>query len=853
MSATSTRRSNDPESPHLVRVSSRFLVLSLLSCVLVAYAVGRTARIVLVINPQIQLLQSQHALETNRSGEVPVLKLPNPKLQAGKIVPQTTYTSKTFDTARSASLSSRWVVTEEGKQQCVDSSEESCPAQPPVPPLPTSTSSDDDEEEHLPQGQHLLVDIENVNSAFLNSEEQLAKAMLDLVNECGLTLLSYHCHGLTPMGVSCAGVLLESHVSFHTWPVEGVITLDLFTCGDESLLPLIPLIERLFSIPMAGEADPPQMVWAHKYRGFSDPKHDEVTELTDFYNFPMGRMTDYKLQIATVETDFQRVDVVDVLRPQYQSLQEYKKSLAVDGSYEATHPEFFEPDRIVFLDGVLQSRRTGDAPYHEGLVHPAMFAHDNPKRVAIIGGGEGATLREVLKHKTVEKVIMIEIDKLMVDTSREFLPAWSDCSMLEGGTGSCFEDPRVEVYYEDAFAWFIDRFHEEGKITAEPFDIVIMDALDPQVQKDFVDALYDGGPFLKSLPNAIGEKGILVAQMGEAPLMQQPAEEHSVNKNRVKFMRSLVDLGFQSIRDYEIGHGGFESPWQVTVSFKSLQTKGNWFADTALVDVKMRSRLIPTKDGTTPLRYFDGATMKLYMFPSRTSEIVFCRGSEPSKLAECQSGHGYNPQLPNVPTSDLEVRPSALGINAGRGLFTKRDIAKDSYIGLEGLVHSVYYGPSTFALMERMYNEYEDEEGGYAHDAVANFAYWYGGSFGYRGQNIVFVASTEQIFRNHGCNGTNNVGHNLEITEATADPAVIPEEILSRYSGRAVAYHPARERQVHFYSGGYPRRDIKQGEELVDNYLGMVGVDPEDWASDVKSLQAQCSGAMGDIKRLETL
>jgi spermidine synthase len=50
--------------------------------------------------------------------------------------------------------------------------------------------------------------------------------------------------------------------------------------------------------------------------------------------------------------------------------------------------------------------------YHEALVHPALFSHSNPKRVAIIGGGEGATLREVLKHNTVSEAIMIEIDEV---------------------------------------------------------------------------------------------------------------------------------------------------------------------------------------------------------------------------------------------------------------------------------------------------------------------------------------------------------------------------------------------------------------------------------------------------------
>lgn len=132
----------------------------------------------------------------------------------------------------------------------------------------------------------------------------------------------------------------------------------------------------------------------------------------------------------------------------------------------------------MFLDGVLQSRRSGDAAYHEALVHPSMFAHDGPKRVAIIGGGEGATLREVLKHKTVEKVVMIEIDKEMVRLSREYLPEWNDCSMLIGRADNCFDDERVEVYYDDAFAWFIDRFGTNSTYSDdEHFDVIIMDAL----------------------------------------------------------------------------------------------------------------------------------------------------------------------------------------------------------------------------------------------------------------------------------------------------------------------------------------------------------------------------------------
>ena len=169
----------------------------------------------------------------------------------------------------------------------------------------------------------------------------------------------------------------------------------------------------------------------------------------------------------------------------------YRKSLTGDGSYEATHPELYRPDRVVFLDGVMQSTLYGDEAYHEALVHPGMFAHPHPRRVAIIGGGEGATLREVLKHRTVETATMIEIDEVMVNVSHQHLPTWSDCSAFTD-TEWCVEEPRADVRYEDALAWFIDRFDEDGskreEEDAEPFDVIIMDALDPQDNIPFAEA-----------------------------------------------------------------------------------------------------------------------------------------------------------------------------------------------------------------------------------------------------------------------------------------------------------------------------------------------------------------------------
>jgi S-adenosylmethionine decarboxylase proenzyme len=147
-------------------------------------------------------------------------------------------------------------------------------------PMPLPERLDPTEQEHMPSGQHLLVDMKGVDADFLNSEERLSKAMVEVVNVSGLTLLSYHCHALSPTGVSCVGVLLESHISFHTWPKEGVITLDLFTCGSKPLLPAVQVVETLFGIP-AEEGGKVRSRWSHELRGFRSEEAKKKNYLDD--------------------------------------------------------------------------------------------------------------------------------------------------------------------------------------------------------------------------------------------------------------------------------------------------------------------------------------------------------------------------------------------------------------------------------------------------------------------------------------------------------------------------------------------------------------------------------------------
>src|SRR5215203_2839993 len=120
----------------------------------------------------------------------------------------------------------------------------------------------------------------------------------------------------------------------------------------------------------------------------------------------------------------------------------------------------------LFLNGNLQFNSFDEYRYHEALVHPAFAAYDGePKRVLVLGGGDGLALREILKYKSVETVQLVDLDPMMTGLSRA-LPALAELNH------NSFEDPRVYVTNADAFVWL-------DNADLEPFDIAIVDFPDP--------------------------------------------------------------------------------------------------------------------------------------------------------------------------------------------------------------------------------------------------------------------------------------------------------------------------------------------------------------------------------------
>lgn len=154
--------------------------------------------------------------------------------------------------------------------------------------------------------------------------------------------------------------------------------------------------------------------------------------------------------------------------------------------------------RVMALDGVIQTAEADEFIYHEMLTHVPLFAQGKPRRVLIVGGGDGGILREVTKHREVEQVTLVEIDKAVVETCKVFLPRHSN---------GAFDDLRLRLVIDDGMHFV--------STTNERFDVIISDSTDPAGPGEVLFS----GDFYQACGRCLSEDGILVTQNG-VPFMQ---------------------------------------------------------------------------------------------------------------------------------------------------------------------------------------------------------------------------------------------------------------------------------------------------------------------------------------------
>lgn len=270
-------------------------------------------------------------------------------------------------------------------------------------------------------GTHLIIDLYGAER--LDDLDWIDETLRECVKAAKATLLDLNLHHFTPHGgVSGVAVLAESHISIHTWPEYQYAALDIFTCGHSEPHNAIPVLKERFK--------PSRVAVDEQLRGKA----------------PYSQW------------------IPEVLHPGYRSSFETHNVLYDSGS-ELQRSRVFEHQRlgrVLMIDDILQTTEADEFVYHEMMSHVPILAHGNVKKVLVIGGGDGGMIEEVLKHKSIERVVMVEIDRTVVDLALQWFP-----SIHKGA----FDDPRMELVITDGFVYCGE--------TEERFDVIIVDSCDP--------------------------------------------------------------------------------------------------------------------------------------------------------------------------------------------------------------------------------------------------------------------------------------------------------------------------------------------------------------------------------------
>ncbi len=228
--------------------------------------------------------------------------------------------------------------------------------------------------------------------------------------------------------------------------------------------------------------------------------------------------------------------------------------------------------KCLVLDGRIQSSLGDEFVYHEALVHPGLLAVETPPQSAlVIGGGEGATLREILRYPSIQRAVMVDIDEEVVEICRRHLP-----EMHQGA----FEDPRTLVLHEDARA-YLER-------TADRYDLIVSDLVEP-LEEGPACRLYTR-EFYATVRDRLTPTGTFTMQAGWTKV------------GDISFFTSInrtLQEAFPIVAGYQTFVSCFGVPWGFIVASKKIDPRRQ---DPATID-----RLIAERIGK-PLQYWDGLT-----------------------------------------------------------------------------------------------------------------------------------------------------------------------------------------------------------------------------------------------------
>jgi len=246
--------------------------------------------------------------------------------------------------------------------------------------------------------------------------------------------------------------------------------------------------------------------------------------------------------------------------------------------------------KILLLDGKPQSAAGDEYIYHESLVHPVMIAHPEPRNVLIIGGGEGATLREVLRHRTVERATMVDLDEEVVNLCYKHLPQWHQGS---------FSDPRTQLFFQDGRRFLLE--------SEERFHVIIMDSTDFSEQSLAL-ALFTR-EFFELARSRLDRPGVLVVQAVELSSLEYA--KHAL-------LRRTIRAVFPKVSSYRTYIPSFRAEWGFIAASEELDP-GN--LDEETIEQRLKERV--GAYGGQDLRFYDSQAHRfLFSLPKDLREFL---------------------------------------------------------------------------------------------------------------------------------------------------------------------------------------------------------------------------------------
>jgi len=483
-------------------------------------------------------------------------------------------------------------------------------------------------------GRQLVSELYGCDPRLLDDEPYLRHHVREAARAAGATVLGIHSHRFAPMGISVVAVLAQSHLAIHTWPEYAVCSMDLYLCG-ESLTPRLARehLARALGAERFEEAELPR---GTTYRRISRRRarvraltaaavaSSGVSDPTGAYR-PNGSGPEEPNRAAGDPTEQEKSETIggaDMRSWAHRAAEAFKHIGHVWGPHRWLHDwaspweytahairrqicrersDYQEIDileteaygKCLVLDGEVQSYEADEHIYHECLVHPAFLLHPGPRQVLVVGGGEGATVREVLKHRSVQRVIMAELDPQVVEACRRHLP---------GFHAGAFDHPAVRFHFGDGRAYVEN--------CSEKFDAVILDLTNPI--GDSLSARLFTVEFYGLVQRVLNPRGVVVVQSDAVSLYGLTSFATIYRTIREVFPRVYVGATYMP---------SFTTDWSFTIAGDGDLRDPLTFS-VSEVDELLRERLV------APTRFYDGyAHQRMFYLPRYVREAMRSMGT----------------------------------------------------------------------------------------------------------------------------------------------------------------------------------------------------------------------------------